>query len=101
MLVSSGARRNSKKNKKSFFSAVLCINSCTFYVYIWFVGQSESGVRSHHVAVALGSSFGAALIVVVVIGMLVWWQYRLNQQIFFDVNGNSLRCLHNIVLSFL
>ncbi|CAI9756292.1 unnamed protein product [Fraxinus pennsylvanica] len=49
-------------------------------------GQSESGVRSHHVAVALSSSFGAALIVVVVIGLLVWWRYRHNQQIFFDVN---------------
>ncbi|CAA3020324.1 NSP-INTERACTING KINASE 3 [Olea europaea subsp. europaea] len=49
-------------------------------------GQSESGVRSHHVAVAFGSSFSAALIVIVVIGLLVWWRYRHNQQIFFDVN---------------
>lgn len=99
MLVSPDARRNSKKKKKHFLSAVLCIKSWTFYVYIWFVDQSESGVRSHHVAVSLGSSFGAALIVVVVIGF--WWRYRRNQQIFFDVNGNLLRFLCTIGLSFL
>ncbi|KAL2519550.1 Protein NSP-INTERACTING KINASE 3 [Abeliophyllum distichum] len=49
-------------------------------------GESESGVGSHHFAVAFGSSFGAALVVIVVIGLLVWWRYRRNQQIFFDVN---------------
>ncbi|CAI9767925.1 unnamed protein product [Fraxinus pennsylvanica] len=47
--------------------------------------HSESGGKSH-IAVAFGTSFGAAFLVVIVIGLLVWWRYRRNQQIFFDVN---------------
>ncbi|KAL2559772.1 Protein NSP-INTERACTING KINASE 3 [Forsythia ovata] len=49
--------------------------------------HSESGGKSH-IAVAFGTSFGAAFLIVIVIGLLVWWRYRRNQQIFFDVNGN-------------
>ncbi|GAV61968.1 Pkinase domain-containing protein/LRRNT_2 domain-containing protein/LRR_4 domain-containing protein [Cephalotus follicularis] len=49
-------------------------------------GQSDSGTKGHHVAVAFGASFGAVFFVIVVIGLLVWWRYRHNQQIFFDVN---------------
>ncbi|XP_022996696.1 protein NSP-INTERACTING KINASE 3-like [Cucurbita maxima] len=42
--------------------------------------------KSHRKAIAFGASFSAALIVLVLIGLLVWWRYRHNQQIFFDVN---------------
>ncbi|KAK7407241.1 hypothetical protein VNO78_08980 [Psophocarpus tetragonolobus] len=49
-------------------------------------GQSDSGKKSHHVALAFGASFGAAFIIVIIVGFLVWWRYRRNQQIFFDVN---------------
>ncbi|KAI9169960.1 hypothetical protein LWI28_020110 [Acer negundo] len=48
--------------------------------------QSDSGMKSHRVAVAFGASFGAAFSVILIIGLLVWWRYRHNQQIFFDVN---------------
>ncbi|KAL9328039.1 hypothetical protein ACSQ67_003042 [Phaseolus vulgaris] len=49
-------------------------------------GQSDSGKKSHHVALAFGASFGAAFVIVIIVGFLVWWRYRRNQQIFFDVN---------------
>ncbi|KAL3031534.1 hypothetical protein AAZX31_02G034400 [Glycine max] len=49
-------------------------------------GQSDSGKKSHHVALAFGASFGAAFVLVIIVGFLVWWRYRRNQQIFFDVN---------------
>ncbi|KAF2292768.1 hypothetical protein GH714_027997 [Hevea brasiliensis] len=49
-------------------------------------GQSDSGTSSHRMAIAFGASFGAAFCIVIVIGLLVWWRYRRNQQIFFDVN---------------
>ncbi|KAK0573826.1 hypothetical protein LWI29_014147 [Acer saccharum] len=48
--------------------------------------QSDSGMKSHRLAVAFGASFGAAFSVILIIGLLVWWRYRHNQQIFFDVN---------------
>ncbi|XVF85014.1 hypothetical protein PTKIN_Ptkin17bG0084700 [Pterospermum kingtungense] len=48
--------------------------------------QPDSGSKGHRVAVALGASFGAAFFVILFIGLLVWWRYRHNQQIFFDVN---------------
>ncbi|XP_027360227.1 protein NSP-INTERACTING KINASE 3 isoform X2 [Abrus precatorius] len=46
----------------------------------------DSGKKSHHVALAFGASFGAAFVIVIIVGFLVWWRYRHNQQIFFDVN---------------
>ncbi|CDP13189.1 unnamed protein product [Coffea canephora] len=46
----------------------------------------QSGSKSHHMAIAFGVSFGAAFLVIIVIGLLVWRRYRHNQQIFFDVN---------------
>ncbi|XVE92384.1 hypothetical protein REPUB_Repub01dG0092700 [Reevesia pubescens] len=48
--------------------------------------QSDSGSKGHRVAVAFGASFGAAFFIILFIGLLVWWRYRHNQQIFFDVN---------------
>uniref|UniRef100_A0A5B7B748 non-specific serine/threonine protein kinase n=1 Tax=Davidia involucrata TaxID=16924 RepID=A0A5B7B748_DAVIN len=48
--------------------------------------HSESGMKSHRVAIAFGASFSAAFLIIIIIGSLVWWRYRHNQQIFFDVN---------------
>ncbi|KAK7309708.1 hypothetical protein RJT34_06653 [Clitoria ternatea] len=48
--------------------------------------QSDSGKKSNHVALAFGASFGAAFVIVVIVGFLLWLRYRHNQQIFFDVN---------------
>uniref|UniRef100_A0A2P2MD69 non-specific serine/threonine protein kinase n=4 Tax=Rhizophora mucronata TaxID=61149 RepID=A0A2P2MD69_RHIMU len=48
--------------------------------------QSDSESNSHRVAIAFGASFGAAFVLIISIGLLVWWRYRHNQQIFFDVN---------------
>ncbi|XP_016466419.1 protein NSP-INTERACTING KINASE 3 [Nicotiana tabacum] len=48
--------------------------------------KSGAGGKSHHVAVAFGASFGAAFLVIVVVALVLWWRYRHNQQIFFDVN---------------
>ncbi|WCJ38481.1 NSP-interacting kinase 3 [Euphorbia peplus] len=48
-------------------------------------GQSDSGSNSHRLAIAFGASFGAAFSIIIVMGLL-WWRYRRNQQIFFDVN---------------
>ncbi|XP_076944826.1 protein NSP-INTERACTING KINASE 3-like [Bidens hawaiensis] len=49
-------------------------------------GESSSGDKSRRLAIALGSSFGAILLIILVIVFLIWWRYRKNQQIFFDVN---------------
>ncbi|KVH95577.1 Concanavalin A-like lectin/glucanase, subgroup [Cynara cardunculus var. scolymus] len=51
-----------------------------------FTDQPSSTDKTHHLAVALGTSFGAAFLVILVVAMLIWWRYRKNQQIFFDVN---------------
>ncbi|KAJ8758957.1 hypothetical protein K2173_003195 [Erythroxylum novogranatense] len=48
--------------------------------------QSVSGSNSHRVAIAFGASFGSAFSLIFIIGLFVWWRYRRNQQIFFDVN---------------
>ncbi|KAJ7953586.1 protein NSP-INTERACTING KINASE 3 [Quillaja saponaria] len=48
--------------------------------------QSDSGMKSHRVAIAFGASFGAAFFFIAFLGILVWWRYRHNQQIFFDLN---------------
>ncbi|GLT86482.1 hypothetical protein SLE2022_377790 [Rubroshorea leprosula] len=48
--------------------------------------KGNSGTKSHQMVVAFAASFGAAFFVILVIGLFVWWRYRHNQQIFFDVN---------------
>ncbi|XP_054776166.1 protein NSP-INTERACTING KINASE 3-like [Prosopis cineraria] len=48
--------------------------------------HSDSLTKSQRVAIAFGASFGGAFVVAIIIGLLVWWRYRHNQQIFFDVN---------------
>ncbi|KAI4340746.1 hypothetical protein MLD38_025555 [Melastoma candidum] len=49
-------------------------------------GWKDSGSKANHVAIAFGLSFGGAFLAVIGIGFLIWWHYRHNQQIFFDVN---------------
>ncbi|GAB2280488.1 Protein NSP-INTERACTING KINASE 3 [Dionaea muscipula] len=51
-----------------------------------FKGQLNSGGKGHKVAVAFGLSFGAASLLVMVLGFGSWWCYRHSRQIFFDVN---------------
>ena len=53
------------------------------------IGESSSGNKSRRLAIALGTSFGAVFLLISVIGLLIWWRCRKNQQIFFDVNGKS------------
>ncbi|CAI0405225.1 unnamed protein product [Linum tenue] len=48
--------------------------------------SSDATSTSHHVAIAFGASFGAAFAIILIMGLLVWWRYRHNKQIFFDVN---------------
>ncbi|KAK9050933.1 hypothetical protein SSX86_027558 [Deinandra increscens subsp. villosa] len=48
-------------------------------------GESSSGNKSRHLAIALGTSFGAVFLLILAV-LLIWWRYRKNQQIFFDVN---------------
>ncbi|KAL8201321.1 hypothetical protein R6Q57_012660 [Mikania cordata] len=51
-----------------------------------FADPSSSNGKRHHLIVALGTSFGAVFLILVVIVLLILWRYRKNQQIFFDVN---------------
>lgn len=51
-----------------------------------FSDQSSSNKKTHNLAIALGTSISAAFLVIIVISLLIWWRYRKNQQIFFDVN---------------
>lgn len=48
---------------------------------------SQPGVtRNHRVAIAFGASIGCVTLMVIAVGLLLWWRHRHNQQIFFDVN---------------
>ncbi|KAF9624514.1 hypothetical protein IFM89_011627 [Coptis chinensis] len=50
--------------------------------------QSQPGsARTHRMVIAFASSVGSVSFVIIVVGFLLWWRYRHNQQIFFDVNG--------------
>lgn len=60
------------------------------WVLFGYADQSNTGGKSHHAAVAIGASFGAALLTICVIGLGIWWCYGRKRQIFFDVNGLSL-----------
>uniref|UniRef100_A0A0D3BV78 non-specific serine/threonine protein kinase n=1 Tax=Brassica oleracea var. oleracea TaxID=109376 RepID=A0A0D3BV78_BRAOL len=53
--------------------------------------SDESGTRTngHHLAVAFAASFSAAFLVIFTSGMFLWWRYRRNKQIFFDVNAEQ------------
>lgn len=49
-------------------------------------GESSSRVKSRHLAIALSTSFGVVLLLILSVMFLIWRRYRKNQQIFFDVN---------------
>lgn len=49
-------------------------------------GQSDSRTNNHQAAIAFGASFSTAFTIIIAIVLLVWWRYKHNQQIFFDVN---------------
>ncbi|XP_015076354.1 protein NSP-INTERACTING KINASE 3-like [Solanum pennellii] len=50
--------------------------------------QSGAARKSRRVVVAFVASFGAAFLVIIALALLLWWRYRHNQQIFFDVNDH-------------
>lgn len=57
------------------------------HLLLWFVDESGTHSNGHHVALAFAASFSAAFFVIFTSGMFLWWRYRRNKQIFFDVNG--------------
>lgn len=70
--------------KRNVFSQAIIV---FFFFLFVLLDQSESKEKNHHMAVALGASFSAVFLLIIVVGLLVWRRYRRNQQIFFDVNG--------------
>ncbi|XP_009596637.1 protein NSP-INTERACTING KINASE 3 [Nicotiana tabacum] len=48
--------------------------------------QPGAARKSRRVVVAFVASFGAAFLVSVAVAFVLWWHYRHNRQIFFDVN---------------
>jgi hypothetical protein len=53
--------------------------------------QPQQGIgKSHHIATICGVTVGSVAFMAFVVGILLWWRHRRNQQIFFDVNGNVL-----------
>ncbi|AQK90478.1 Protein NSP-INTERACTING KINASE 3 [Zea mays] len=49
--------------------------------------QPQQGIgKSHHIATICGVTVGSVAFIAFVVGILLWWRHRRNQQIFFDVN---------------
>ncbi|KAK1320319.1 Protein NSP-INTERACTING KINASE 3 [Acorus calamus] len=48
--------------------------------------SQHGGTKSRRVAVTFGASVGSVTIVLVAVGLLLWWRHRNNKQVFFDVN---------------
>lgn len=46
----------------------------------------QGGAKNHRLVVAFASSVGSVSFLIILVGFLLWWRYRHNQQIFFDVN---------------
>jgi len=47
--------------------------------------QQTTG-KGRHIATICGATVGSVAFVTIIVGMLLWWRHRRNQQIFFDVN---------------
>ncbi|KAK8588653.1 hypothetical protein V6N12_023077 [Hibiscus sabdariffa] len=47
--------------------------------------QPSGRPRSHKIAIAFGSSIGCVSLMFLILGILLWWRRRQNEQIFFDV----------------
>ncbi|GMN38896.1 hypothetical protein TIFTF001_008118 [Ficus carica] len=60
--------------------------------------QPPGRPRSHKIAMAFASSLGCICLLIIGFGFLLWWRYRQNQQIFFDVNDQHREevCLGNL-----
>ncbi|PON74598.1 Serine/threonine protein kinase [Parasponia andersonii] len=60
--------------------------------------QPAGRPRSHKIALAFASSLGCICLLILGFGFLLWWRYRHNQQIFFDVNEQRHEevCLGNL-----
>lgn len=43
--------------------------------------------KNNKVALAFGTSLGCICLLIVGVGLLLWWRQQHNQQMFFDVNG--------------
>ncbi|KAJ0984414.1 hypothetical protein J5N97_002770 [Dioscorea zingiberensis] len=54
--------------------------------------------KSHKVALAFGLSLGCVCLLIVGLGLFLWWRQRCNQQIFFDLNDQHKEeiCLGNL-----
>ncbi|CAO2204728.1 unnamed protein product [Urochloa humidicola] len=49
--------------------------------------QPQQGIgKGRRIATICGATVGSVALVAIVVGMLLWWRHRRNQQIFFDVN---------------
>ncbi|KAK4780790.1 hypothetical protein SAY87_016896 [Trapa incisa] len=73
---------NGKNNCTSVFPEPLSFSSDALK------DKQNSEAKLHHMVITFGSSFGAAFFIVIVVGVLIWWRCRYNQQIFFDVNDH-------------
>ncbi|XP_062111250.1 protein NSP-INTERACTING KINASE 2 [Humulus lupulus] len=60
--------------------------------------QTARRPKSHKIALAFASSLGCICLLILGFGFLLWWRYRHNQQIFFDVNEQHHEevCLGNL-----
>ncbi|KAE8694485.1 Protein NSP-INTERACTING KINASE 3 [Hibiscus syriacus] len=47
--------------------------------------QPSGRSQSHKIAIAFGSSIGCVCLMFLILGILLWWRRRQNEQIFFDV----------------
>ncbi|XP_022759962.1 protein NSP-INTERACTING KINASE 1-like [Durio zibethinus] len=45
--------------------------------------------KSHKIAIAFGSSIGCVSLMFLILGVLLWWRQRRNEQIFFDVKDRN------------
>jgi hypothetical protein len=66
-----------------------------FYVTLTYVSFSSAQPqqtigKGRRIATICGATVGSVAFAAIVVGMLLWWRHRRNQQIFFDVNGNIL-----------
>ncbi|WVZ72478.1 hypothetical protein U9M48_020931 [Paspalum notatum var. saurae] len=49
--------------------------------------QPQQGIgKSRRIATICGATVGSVVFVTIIVGMVLWWRHRRNQQIFFDVN---------------
>jgi len=72
--------------KKLVVPFLLCDTSVSFSS----AQPQQTTGKGRHIATICGATVGSVAFVTIIVGMLLWWRHRRNQQIFFDVNGNIL-----------